>query len=48
VPGVLLAAFIVRSLDLATVRWLVVVVVLYTAVSMLVAATRRASAQGAR
>ncbi|BCS32964.1 UPF0721 transmembrane protein [Luteitalea sp. TBR-22] len=39
IPGVLLAAFIVRSLDLATVRWLVVVVVLYTAVSMLVAAT---------
>jgi uncharacterized membrane protein YfcA len=38
VPGVLLAAFIVRSLDLATIRWLVVVVVLYTAVSMLRAA----------
>jgi uncharacterized membrane protein YfcA len=39
VPGVLLAAFIVRSLELATVRWLVVAVVLYTAVSMLRAAT---------
>lgn len=46
VPGVLLAAFIVRSLDVATVRWLVVVVVLYTAMSMLVAATRSASAKG--
>jgi len=40
VPGVLLAAFIVRSLELTTVRWLVVAVVLYTAVSMLGAATR--------
>ncbi len=40
IPGVLLAAFIVRSLDLATVRWLVVAVVLYTAVSMLGAAAR--------
>jgi uncharacterized membrane protein YfcA len=39
VPGVLIAAFIVRALELATVRWLVVVVVLYTAVSMLGAAT---------
>jgi hypothetical protein len=36
---VLLAAYIVRSLELATVRWLVVAVVLYTAVSMLRAAT---------
>ena len=40
VPGVLLAAYIVRSLDLGTVRWLVVGVVLYTAVSMLSAAAR--------
>ena len=39
VPGVLLAAYIVQSLELATVRWLVVAVVLYTAVSMLRAAT---------
>lgn len=39
IPGVLLAAYIVRSLELATVRWLVVAVVLYTAVSMLGAAT---------
>ncbi len=35
IPGVLLAAFIVRSLPLAAVRWLVVVAVIYTAVAML-------------
>ncbi|MEA3246641.1 MAG: hypothetical protein U9Q74_10855 [Gemmatimonadota bacterium] len=35
VPAVLIAAFIVKSLPLTAVRWLVVVVVLYTAVSML-------------
>jgi uncharacterized membrane protein YfcA len=35
IPGVLLAAYIVKSLDLKTVRWLVIVVVLYTAVTML-------------
>ena len=35
IPGVLVAAYIVRSLDLSTVRWLVIVVVLYTAVTML-------------
>lgn len=35
IPGVLLAAYIVKSLPLAAVRWLVVVVVLYTAVAML-------------
>lgn len=35
VPAVLVAAFIVKSLPLTAVRWLVVVVVLYTAVSML-------------
>ena len=48
VPGVLAAAYIVRSLELATVRWLVVGVVLYTAVSMLVAASapREGQAQG--
>jgi uncharacterized membrane protein YfcA len=41
VPAVLIAAFIVRSLPLLYVRWLVVVVVLYTAVSLL----RSASAE---
>jgi uncharacterized membrane protein YfcA len=34
-PAVLIAAFIVKSLPLTTLRWLVVVVVLYAAVSML-------------
>jgi uncharacterized membrane protein YfcA len=35
VPGVLLAAFLVWELPLDVVRWLVVVVVVYTAISML-------------
>jgi uncharacterized membrane protein YfcA len=35
IPGVLIAAYIVKSLDLGTVRWLVICVVLYTAVTML-------------
>jgi uncharacterized membrane protein YfcA len=35
IPGVLLAAYIVKSLDLKTVRWLVIVVVVYTALTML-------------
>ena len=38
VPGVLLAAYVVRQLDVSTVRWLVIVVVVYTAVTMLTAA----------
>lgn len=38
IPAVLLAAYIVRSLDLYYVRWLVVVVVVYTALSLLRAA----------
>jgi uncharacterized membrane protein YfcA len=35
VPGVLLAAYIVKSLPLSAVRWLVIVVVVYTAVTLL-------------
>ena len=35
IPGVLLAAFVVKSLPLSAVRWLVVAVVIYTAVMML-------------
>jgi uncharacterized membrane protein YfcA len=35
IPGVLIAAFIVKSLPLYTVRWLVVVVVVYTAAMLL-------------
>jgi uncharacterized membrane protein YfcA len=38
IPGVIVAAKIVKSLDLHTVRWLVIVVVLYTATTMLWAA----------
>ena len=38
VPGVLIAAFIVKSLPLQAVRWLVIVVVVYTALGMLRAA----------
>jgi len=37
IPGVLVAAYIVKSLDLVKVRWLVIVVVVYTAVTMLYA-----------
>ena len=40
VPAVLIAAFLVKSLPLATLRWLVTAVVLYTAVTMLAAALR--------
>ncbi len=40
VPAVLLAAFIVKSLNLTAVRWLVTVVVLYTAVAMLMTARK--------
>jgi uncharacterized membrane protein YfcA len=35
IPAVLIAAYIVKSLSLTYVRWLVVVVVVYTAVTML-------------
>jgi uncharacterized membrane protein YfcA len=38
VPAVLIAAFIVKSLPLSAVRWLVVIVVTYTAITMLRAA----------
>ena len=38
VPGVIVAAKIVGSLELGTVRWLVIVVVVYTAVTMLLSA----------
>ena len=41
VPGVLLAAFIVKSLPLGAVRWLVIVVVIYTALALLRAAFER-------
>ena len=38
IPGVLVAAFIVKQLPLIWLRWLVVLVVLYAAVAMLRAA----------
>lgn len=41
VPAVLIAAYIVKSLPLDYVRWLVVIVVLYTAAAMLRSATAR-------
>ncbi|MGA8223960.1 MAG: anion permease [Candidatus Acidiferrales bacterium] len=40
IPAVLIAAYIVRSLDLYYVRWLVVVVVVFAATMMLRSATR--------
>jgi len=46
IPGVLVAALIVRSLPLYWVRWLVVVVVLYAAISLL--RSSRQSAVGSR
>ena len=48
VPGVLLAAYIVRELPLYAVRWLVVVVVVYTAVTMLMSAFWEPSSDAAR
>jgi uncharacterized membrane protein YfcA len=42
VPGVLLAAYIVKELPLYAVRWLVVVVVVYTAITMIAASSARA------
>ncbi len=41
IPGVLIAAFIVKQLPLQWLRWLVVIVVLYTALTMLRAASQR-------
>src|SRR5512146_396366 len=38
VPGVLLAAYIVKELPLYAVRWLVIVVVVYTALTLLASA----------
>ena len=43
IPGVLVAAFLVRSLPLGAVRWLMVAVVLYTAAMMLRSAIRERS-----
>jgi len=40
VPAVLIAAYIVKSLPLTAMLWLVVLVVLYTSITMLLAARR--------
>jgi uncharacterized membrane protein YfcA len=45
IPGVLIAALIVGSLPLNWVRWLVVVVVVYAAISLLRSSARRHQAQ---
>lgn len=47
IPGVLLAAYIVKSLPLYAVRWLVIAVVVYTAVTMLLSASREPAAGAA-
>ncbi len=41
IPGVLIAAFLVKSLPLVAVRWLVVIVVVYAAIAMLRSAASR-------
>jgi uncharacterized membrane protein YfcA len=46
-PAVLIAAYLVRSLPLGAVRWLVVVVVVYTSINMLVSAGRERRAADA-
>lgn len=43
IPSVLVAAFIVKEMDLVTLRWLVVVVVTYAGVILLYTASRRAA-----
>jgi uncharacterized membrane protein YfcA len=45
IPAVLIAAYIVRSLPLTYVRWLVVIVVLYAAIMMLRSAMREKAAE---
>jgi uncharacterized membrane protein YfcA len=47
VPAVLIAAYIVKSLPLTYVRWLVVIVVLYAAIMMLRSAMRNKTAEPA-
>ncbi len=44
IPGVLIAAFLVKSLPLDAVRWLVICVVIYTAVTLLHSAIKEARA----
>ena len=48
IPGVLIAAFVVKQLPLLWLRWLVVAVVLYAALAMLRAALKGASARSSQ
>ena len=48
IPAVLIAAYIVKSLDLYYVRWLVVIVVIYTALSLLRSAMMERNNVGAK
>ena len=48
IPGVLVAAYIVKSMNLTTVRWLVIVVVVYTALTMLYSAMTEKRSAAAR
>lgn len=48
IPGVLVAAFVVKSLPLLWLRWLVVIVVTYAALLMLISARRNGDAQSIR
>ena len=45
IPGVLIAAFVVKTLPMEWLRWMVVVVVLYAAFAMLRTATKKTSAE---
>jgi uncharacterized membrane protein YfcA len=47
IPGVLLSAYVLTSLPLTILKWLVVVVVTYTAVNMLLTARRERMTAGA-
>jgi uncharacterized membrane protein YfcA len=48
IPGVLIAAYIVKQMPLGAVRWLVIVVVVYTAITMLMSAfAERGASAGA-
>jgi len=48
IPGVLVAAYVVKSLELATIRWLVVAVVTYAGLSLLRTALAAHGRSGAR
>jgi uncharacterized membrane protein YfcA len=45
IPGVLLAAYVVKSLPIYYVKWLVVFVVLYTSVMLLRSAATESAAE---